>query len=406
MNFLRMSAWTAAGVVTLLMAVTSAGTATAEPTSLAANSATYQDSTGENPAAPDIGTVVVSNDDAGLLSFAIGFTNRAVLGPTELVGVWLDSDANPVTGDPPIGTEHFIQYWGGRSSLWRFDTGSQRWVIAPMVTLRTEWVANRLTIFVNASELGGTAGFRFGVVSDANPDDPNAPLDLAPDGMPLWAYEVKLAPVLSIGPLQVAPRPVVTGKAMVARATVAVVRGGRPEPLAPTATVDWTARIGTLQLEPASTTVEAGDTLVATWQVPRATSARSIQITLAVTMEGVTATATREVEVLYVAPALRVTALDCTPEPAVAGRKMVGKARVVMTRGGAPEALPPTAKARWQATIGNVRLKPTATKVAANGVLLSTWALPRATDEKTVRISLTVTAEGVSVTKSHVHRVR
>ena len=43
----------------------------------AANTVTYPDSTGENPAAPDITTIVVSNDDAGMITFKINIPNRA-----------------------------------------------------------------------------------------------------------------------------------------------------------------------------------------------------------------------------------------------------------------------------------------------------------------------------------------
>ena len=42
----------------------------------AANTVTYQDSTGENPAAPDITTIVVSNNDTGMITFKINIPNR------------------------------------------------------------------------------------------------------------------------------------------------------------------------------------------------------------------------------------------------------------------------------------------------------------------------------------------
>ena len=41
------------------------------PVTAAANSVTYNDSTGEDPAAPDITTIVVTNDDAGTITFQI-----------------------------------------------------------------------------------------------------------------------------------------------------------------------------------------------------------------------------------------------------------------------------------------------------------------------------------------------
>ena len=50
----------------------------AAPVAATANTTTYTDSTGENPAAPDITTIVVSNNDAGIISFKINVPNRAV----------------------------------------------------------------------------------------------------------------------------------------------------------------------------------------------------------------------------------------------------------------------------------------------------------------------------------------
>ena len=66
------------GVALLLV-----GTVVAMPTSALAksarakaNSQTFTDSTGEDPNAPDITTIVVSNDDAGLITFKINISNR------------------------------------------------------------------------------------------------------------------------------------------------------------------------------------------------------------------------------------------------------------------------------------------------------------------------------------------
>ena len=43
------------------------------------NSTTYPDSTGEDSAAPDITSVVVSNDDAGLITFQVTVSNRPTM---------------------------------------------------------------------------------------------------------------------------------------------------------------------------------------------------------------------------------------------------------------------------------------------------------------------------------------
>ena len=66
-----------------LMAVVPAG---------AANSVTFQDSTGEDPAGPDITTVVVSNDDKAALSFRVNIPNLPQLTRDILVDLFVDSD--------------------------------------------------------------------------------------------------------------------------------------------------------------------------------------------------------------------------------------------------------------------------------------------------------------------------
>jgi len=47
----------------------------------AANSQTFPDSIGEDASAPDITSIVVSNDDAGLITFQINVSNRPALTP-------------------------------------------------------------------------------------------------------------------------------------------------------------------------------------------------------------------------------------------------------------------------------------------------------------------------------------
>ena len=76
---------------------------TSAPSGATANTTTYQDSTGEDPAAPDISTIVVSNDDAGMLTFRINIPNRPTLGQDMLFEIWVDTDNNPATGAGPRG---------------------------------------------------------------------------------------------------------------------------------------------------------------------------------------------------------------------------------------------------------------------------------------------------------------
>src|SRR6185503_9928108 len=74
-----------------------------------ANSQTFNDSVGEDPNAPDITSIAVSNDDAGLITFQVNISNRPALTPDMFVLVFLDTDQNASTGDPDsLGADYAI----------------------------------------------------------------------------------------------------------------------------------------------------------------------------------------------------------------------------------------------------------------------------------------------------------
>ena len=270
---------------------------TASSSAVMAGSATYNDPIGDSQTAPDIGSVVVSNDDARMVSIAITFANRTALGGTDWVDVEFDTDLDADTGTSG-GTEYIIAFFRGEARLGRFDEDEDEWVDAPMETVTAAWAGSTLTLKVSTREIGSPTQFRFALWADANIADLHAPYDEAPDeDTPSWVYQVKLA-----------------------------------------------------------------------------------------------------------APTLTVKSLDCTPEPARAGKLMTGKAVVALTRAGVPEVLSPTAKVTWRATFGNVKLRPLST-TRVGGTLRSTWKLPRTVKAKVVRITLTITSDGVTVTKTHLHRV-
>ena len=84
---------------------------------VAANSQTYQDSTGEDATAPDITTITVSNDDAGIVSFRVNVPNRPTLGQDMLFEIWVDTDNNTATGAAELGgADYVIQLFAGRSA--------------------------------------------------------------------------------------------------------------------------------------------------------------------------------------------------------------------------------------------------------------------------------------------------
>jgi hypothetical protein len=100
------------------LAAATAGAAVGYSTSvrLAAESTTFSDAVGEDPTAPDIGTVVVSNDDSGLLTFRIEIPSHPELTEDLRIRVWLDTDADSETG--MRGADRFLLV-----DRWEFGLG-------------------------------------------------------------------------------------------------------------------------------------------------------------------------------------------------------------------------------------------------------------------------------------------
>jgi hypothetical protein len=254
----------------------------------AANSATLQDSVAEEDArAPDISTVVVSNDDAGLLSFEIHFANRVALGPGEELSLWFDTDRNPKTG--LLGSDRFIELIGGAVTLTNAETYEEE--AAPSLTATAG--ASAVTIRIRANELGTKAAFDFFIWADATPDDEDVTdVDTAPDAFWVgWTYEVKVPPpppVLALSAIVCTPKPVRSGKPMTAKARVSISRGDVPEALASAATVTWTAAVGSARLKTRSTAVFTDGVLSATWLLPKSAKGKPVRLSVSVTQEGVT----------------------------------------------------------------------------------------------------------------------
>src|SRR5207248_2630296 len=82
--------------------------ALARSAATASNSKTFTDSTGEDANAPDITTIGVSNDNAGLVTFKVNISNRPTLTDDMFVLVYLNTDRKASTGDPQSGGSDFV----------------------------------------------------------------------------------------------------------------------------------------------------------------------------------------------------------------------------------------------------------------------------------------------------------
>jgi len=276
-------------------ALPSGATAPAAP---AANSVTYQDSTGEDPAAPDITTIVVSNDDAGVITFRINVPNRPTFTPDLLAFVFVDSDNNPATGDQEsLGADYVIQLFRGEAALFRWDGSdfTRRPGDPPATSLTFAYQAGP-TLRISRNELGNTSRFGFatvvvsGIVIDEETGDADftsSVSDVAPAaGTGFYNYQVIIArPTLVVRRITRTPAAPRAGRPFTLRMTAArsdtgaVIRNGR---------VTCQGRAGNARLRPATARVQGGQ-VVCTWRIPPNARGRQFRGSATVVFEGLRA---------------------------------------------------------------------------------------------------------------------
>ena len=275
---------------------TVASGALSAPKAPASNTTTYTDSSGENPAAPDITTIVVSNTDAGLITFRINMPNRPTLGQDMLVGIDVDTDNNAATGSED-GTDYAIEYFQGEAALFKWDGANftRRPGDPPFTSLVTSYQGG-LTLNISAAELGNTKAFKFGViviggvVIDPTTNDldfSNAVADLAPAfGAGLYSYEVKITPpTLVVKSFRPTPARPAAGKPFTLRLvaarsdTGAVVQNGR---------VTCVGRLGKVRLRATVQRVQGG-AATCTWNIPPNAKGKAFRGSVTVSFEGLKA---------------------------------------------------------------------------------------------------------------------
>jgi hypothetical protein len=269
------------------------------PSVTAANSVTYTDSTGEDAAAPDITTIVASNNDAGILTFRVNVPNRPQLTRDVAAVIFIDSDSNAATGDPDsLGADYALELIVGEAILFRWDgTGfAARPGDPPQASLAYTW-SGGVTITISAAELGNTRKFNFsvviisGIVEDATTgalDFTNAKRDFAPGGFAgVFPYEVKIArPTIVVRRFVTTPKKPAAGKQFSLRLraarsdTGAAIRGGR---------VTCVGRVGSSAVR-AQAARFVGNEAVCTWQVPPNAKGKTFRGKITILFEGLRST--------------------------------------------------------------------------------------------------------------------
>lgn len=288
----------AVALIALPTAASGAPASAAAPTAVAANSTTYTDSSGEDPAAPDITTITVSNTDAGVLSFRVNIPNRPTLGQDMIFEIWVDSDSNTATGSPELaGVDYVLQLVRGEINLYRWDGSdfTRRFGDPPAVTLTFSYQGG-ITARISAAELGNTKKFNFFVfVASGCTVDPvtqeldcaAAIADVAPGGgAGLYPYEVKITPPsLVVKKLTPTPKAPTAGRAFTLRLvaarsdTGAVVQNGR---------VTCVGRIGKARLK-AQVQRVVGGAATCTWSIPATAKKKTFRGSVGVVFEGLKA---------------------------------------------------------------------------------------------------------------------
>jgi hypothetical protein len=256
-----------------------------------ANSQTFTDSTGEDPNAPDVTTIAVSNDDAGLVTFKINISNRPALTADMLLLVYLDTDQQVSTGDSQsAGADYLVVLASGEVDLLKWN-GSD-FVVAPsQASVTFGYDATGATIRASAADLGGTKALNFaavavsGITTDAagNPDFSNQHVDQAPDaGHGLFAYHVLTKLTLGVSAFTVGPRPAKAGKKLVA--SLAANESDTNGPVQ-AGTVACSATLAGKHLSATAHRVANG-VATCSWLVPRSAKGSTVRGTVSLTVKG------------------------------------------------------------------------------------------------------------------------
>ena len=180
----------AAAAVAALLAAVPAGAAPQKqagfsPTRLLANGATYVDPQGDSDFVPDIVLVGASNDNAGTVTFEVGFANRPDgLTPDDVIQIRIDSDGAFYTGRS--GFETMLQVSAYGVELLKDANGDYQLTDTPV---RGAFAGGLLTLQLSIRDLADTASIRFYVAADSLSESPGI-YDWAPDGDSLFRYVV------------------------------------------------------------------------------------------------------------------------------------------------------------------------------------------------------------------------
>lgn len=256
------------------------------------NTQSFADSTGEDANAPDITSIDVSNTDAGLITFHIAISNRPALTSDMAVLLWLDTDANPATGDSQsLGAEYVVEVDPGAVNLFKWD-GTTYQPAPSQSTLTYGYDATGATVRVGVQDLDGTKLINFGadaisgITTDAsgNADFTNVHDDLAPDpGHGFYNYSILTKLTLKQTAFAYTPKPAKAGGKETA--TLAATESDTAGPVAG-ATVTCVATIKGVRLR--ATHSLTNGVASCFWKVPKTAKGKTLIGKITITLKGTT----------------------------------------------------------------------------------------------------------------------
>jgi len=271
---------TAAAVV-----VSGAGAVSAPPTN-------FTDPTGDSGSGPDIATVAVTNDDHGLYTFTIGFATPYANADT--LAIAIDSDKNESTGDPQaLGTDYvFVDDYASHSfDLASWQSSDFAEASHPTANVVVSSDGKTVTMSINKSDLGGTSGFNFYLVTSDGTFD-TGHTDDAPSGGGSFSYSAQTVVVLSVGASH-------NGAAKAGgtwTVSMSAVRSDTNKTVGPEGTISCKASEGSKKLAVVGRAFVSaggggGSSAVCTFRVPKTPKHGSVHATVTVTAAGQSATA-------------------------------------------------------------------------------------------------------------------
>jgi hypothetical protein len=250
-------------------------------------STAFPDPSGDQPAAPDVTSLRISDAKDGTVTFAITTANYETLPPSALIVLLIDQDG--LRSKTAGGTDVAVAYQDDRVQLGRWDPVQEEYIgEEPPSRVQARNAGGVLTITVHKSEMADTQFFSVAIAAaHVSPNGLYAALDVAPDQL-LWRYRLVNIPQvrLAAGKATGAPARPVAGELFTVRVPVSRSDTGRRIASGRAA---CTVRVGGVKV-PAQGRV-AGGTGHCSFRVPAAASGKRISGSIVVRSAGKVVTA-------------------------------------------------------------------------------------------------------------------